>query len=162
MNERCWWEGVSYEQTRQWTQRLCGVPFGCLQSMTLSERQRSIWKTIFKHTCIVLVKTSEKKSQKILLNFVMIKQSPAIRTSKGNPAVLNANDRHWLQGDFSNREPAHLKKHLSVHIKHVPLWRNQLIIMLLLAFIFFYSLPCRKAAYKYSNRLRGDVLPLRD
>lgn len=35
-----------------------------------------------------------KKSQKILLNFVMIKQSPAIRTSKGNPAVLNVNDRH--------------------------------------------------------------------
>lgn len=116
---------------------------------------------LFSSTRVLFWWKHQKKKPENPLNFVMIKQSPAVRTSKGNPAVLNVNDRHWLQGDFSNREPAHLKKHLSVHIKHVPLWRNQLIIILLLAFIFFYSLPCRKAAYKYSNRLR-DVLPLRD
>lgn len=135
----------------------CGTKLWCLQAVTRCKRQQNIWE-ILGLFAVHLYEIGKKKSEKELQTLCELHiplASGHLETTLRSPVAL-------LEGDFSNKEPA--KKHLAVSVQHMrPLLRDRLIIILLLALIFlFHSLSRRKAAYKYSNRWRGDVPPLRD
>lgn len=94
------------------------VWFYCLQSVTLSKRQYTIWKIILRYTCIVLVKTSERARKSFFISVWWNKVHPSghLKAITKFPVLMINIDHKVI---FSTKDQL-TKRHLAMHAQHIP------------------------------------------